>query len=287
MNQDVLLERIHKEFPDIVWGHYKYLNNGWDHEVIILDNKLVFRFPNSPEYLKVLEDEVNLLGFISQKAKINIPKYEYIAKDYSFAGYQLIKGSELKESVFVTLSDNDRNKIAEQLAEFFTFFHTLDVGEMSEKYHVAYEKPLEERLKSLGEEYLRPNLSASEYQKVEHVIKEVEQLNYANVPFVLTHSDFSPKHIIWNSVDRSVGIIDFSDRCITDPAIDFAELYLYSSEFVEQIYDLYKGPKDSEFLIRAKIHLRRAGVHMMAHSFKNQKISFEQAKQIFDKAVLL
>lgn len=165
--------------------------------------------------------------------------------------------------------------------------HTLDVSEMIKKYHVAHEKPLEEQLKSLGEKYLKPNLSKAEYQKVKAVISELNQLEAAKVPLVLTHSDISPKHIIWDLENKSVGVIDFSDRCIVDPAIDFTELYLYSPDFVEQVYDLYCGPKDPEFLNRAKIHLRRVGVHMMAHSFKNQKISFKEAKRIFDKAMAL
>ncbi len=286
-DQKTLLGQIHKEFPELKWERYNYLNNGWDHEVIILDDKLAFRFPNSPEYLRVLEDEIALLHFLGAKVKIKIPQYKYVASDHSFAGYQLIKGAELTESVFGTLSEQGRSNIAEQLAGFFTILHTLDVNEMVEQYHVAHERPLEERLKSLSEEFLKPNLSVEEYRKVEGVIAETEQIDYTKVPHVLTHSDISPKHIIWNSEDKSVGVIDFSDRCIGDPAGDFTELYLYSPEFVEQVYDLYRGPKDPEFLNRAKIHLRRVGVHMMAHSFKNQKISFEEAKRIFDKAVAL
>lgn len=281
-----LLERIHAEFPDLSWSTHRYLNNGWDHEVIILDEKLVFRFPNSPEYLKLLEDEVALLGFLDTKVNIKIPQYEFVAADHSFAGYPLIRGSELTESIFAGMSEQDRASIASQFAGFFTALHTIDVPVL-EKYHVSRETPFEYEIKNLSEKYLKPQLTAEEYQKVERVIAEFEQINIDELPKALIHNDLSPKHILWDAENQSVGIIDFSDRCIADPALDFAGLYSYNSVFVEQVYALYEGFKDPEFLNRAKTYQRQVGVFMLADSFRTQKISFEEAKRTFDRAVTL
>jgi aminoglycoside 2''-phosphotransferase len=49
-HQKSLLKKISDEFPHIAWSSYRYVDEGWDHEVIILDEKIVFRFPTDQQY---------------------------------------------------------------------------------------------------------------------------------------------------------------------------------------------------------------------------------------------
>jgi hypothetical protein len=77
-----------------------------------LDNKYVFRFPRKPEYQKRLYNETQLLHHLAGKVNVPIPKYEFVAKDKSFAGYRLIPGTQLKPEVFKTISKPAQKIIA-------------------------------------------------------------------------------------------------------------------------------------------------------------------------------
>ena len=67
--------------------------------------------------------------------------------------------------------------------------------------------------------------------------------------------------------------------------MDFAELYLYGSDVVKRIYTLYAGPKDDQFLKRAKIYFKRISIFLMIDSFTNNKVKFEFAKKYFEKTM--
>lgn len=282
----VLLKRIKYEFPRISWDDYEFLNHGWDHEVIILDNKLVFRFPNSSKYLSAFKDEVNLLNYLTQKTKTKIPSYKYVASDYSFAGYEIIPGEELSEELFQMLTEEEKRKVAEQLAEFLTALHTVPVNELG-RFNITTANMVSEakKLREQTNKFLQGVLTKDEYSQVLQILEEVDVIVNKPLPTALIHNDISASHIIWDSVSKTVGIIDFSDRCFSDPAYDFMELYLYSEALMTHVYDLYNGPKDEDFLHRVRIYLKRLGVYILVDSFINDKITFKRAKTFFDKVI--
>jgi len=279
-NPEILLKRIQTSFPQLTWLEYQYINHGWDHEIIILDKKLVFRFPNSQEYLTAFKDETHLLSFLNGKTKIRIPNYLYIAKDYSFGGYLMIQGTELTEPLFDALTSSDKTIIAKQIAQFLSDLHTISKEEI-EHYHISLEKPFDgyAGLEKDSEIYLKTRLTPLEYDSMRKVFSDIAQIEMQNKVSVLTHGDFSPRHIIWNATTKQIGIIDFSDRSFADQSIDFAELYSYGSHFVEQIYNCYTGPKDPEFLERVRLYQKRVGIFFLVDSFRTKKIDYKEAKK--------
>lgn len=287
-NPNRLLHRIADEFPEISWNIHKYINHGWDHEVIILDDTLVFRFPNSSEYLPALKDEIRLLDYLSSKIDCHIPRYLYVAGDSSFAGYEIIQGAELTTELFENLSDEDQMTIAKQTAKFLTQLHTIRLDEI-ERFNVTHAdlKAEAEKLRINAKQHLPTSLNAQEYQHVLSVLDEFDAILDSEHPLALIHNDFSPNHILWDMTAKEIGIIDFSDRAISDPAFDFAELFLYGKSFVEDVYSSYQGPKDDMLLARAATYLKRVGVYMLCDSFLTGKMSYEKAKALFDKTAYL
>lgn len=283
-NADSLLERIKLEFPSLVWEKHTFLNHGWDHEVIILDDKIVFRFPNSSEYGAALKAEIDLLKFLSDKTTVNIPRYKYIAKDYSFAGYDIISGVELSEEIFAKLSDNEKNLIAEQIAEFLTAMHSLTKEVLSPFKIDRADIPSEtKRLRQQSKQYLEGVLNDNEYLKLTEILDALDSLDRESIQSVLVHNDMSTSHIFWDSDIGKIGVIDFSDRCLGDPAFDFTGLLDYGNEFCKQIISLYNGPKDADLAKRARLYKRRVGVYLLVDSFMTDKITFQEAKKLFDK----
>jgi aminoglycoside 2''-phosphotransferase len=279
----LLLDRIHRQFPELRWRNYRYLNHGWDHEVIILDEKLVFRFPNSSAYLQLFKDESALLALISQTTAVRVPNYNFMAADQSFGGYQLIPGAELTPEVFHRFSEEEADLFASQLAGFLTALHTIPIASLTAcKVRNADQSAYSAELRQHSEQYLPAALSAADYRLVQKIMDAVDAVTNQQTATCLTHGDISEDHLIWDEAAKKLGVIDFSDRSISDPAVDFAELLLYSASFATKVFELYHGPKDADLLQRAGVYLQRIGVALLVDSFITDKITFEKAKSIFD-----
>jgi aminoglycoside phosphotransferase (APT) family kinase protein len=280
----VLLERIRKTFPELHWNTYTLNTDGWDHKVIILDDKIVFRFPDDAEYTALLRHEIDVLEILKPFVKIAIPHYSFIAPDRSFAGYPIVPGKELKKSTFDALESSQRQMVAAQLAEFLTTLHTLIDNSVDLSLVPASYVPGDQaELKKLVPRFLHEVLSDDDLMVVQQILDEVDELLSQNPRSVFLHGDLYSRHILWDETSKLLGVIDFSDMARGDPAIDFAELHEYGLDFVKEVYELYKGPKDSTFLDRAWTYQKWVSLYMMTDYFESQKTSFAVARETFDR----
>jgi aminoglycoside phosphotransferase (APT) family kinase protein len=279
-----LVKRIQDYFPDIKWNSYRLVTQGWDHEVIILDDKLVFRFPNDDEYVAELRAEIAIMQMLDPLVKAPIPRYKFIAPDFSFAGYEIIPGKELTKELFDSLETADQHEIAKQLADLLSTLHSLseagyDFSEVPKTFLPEDQK----EVRSGVEEHLRNMLDKQDLEIVDRILGQVDEVLSQRTPAIFIHGDVYSSHLLWDKTASQLGLIDFSDMCIADPAMDFAELYEYGADFVNTVYELYAGPKDSDFLKRAWIYQQWIGVYMMTDHFVYHKTSFEVARQTFDR----
>lgn len=278
-----LLTRISKEFPELTWVNYSYIDEGWDHEVIILDDNIVFRFPTDAEYTAKLGHEIEVLNYLSKKFEASTPEYLFIPKGIKFAGYKLIQGEQLNESYFKKLKAHDNATLTRQLAEFLTIIHTQNTKEMPLAATSPSFLPADQALvKAMAEKHLKQVLTNQEYAIVQNILSDIDDLLTQVLPVIFIHNDIYSRHLLWDTDSQKLGIIDFSDMCLGDPAVDFAELHEYGVNFVKNVYEQYYGPKDDTFLERAWKYQRWAAVYMMTDHFENYKTSFEVAKQTFN-----
>ncbi len=280
----ILLNRISKEFPELSWDNFKFLNHGWDHEVITLDDRYAFRFPNSSEYLEIFKNEPDLLKLIASNCVVEVPIYHFVASDGSFGGCTFIKGCELRADLLSKVSKKQQESIVNQLADFLTTLHTIPKSKLK-PYYLIPEKFQDDmgKLKCRVEKFLQDTLSDKDYNFALSILHEVEVVHSTNAPLVLVHDDLQGSNILWNDKNDSISIIDFSDRFLGDPAHDFARFFEYGDDFVRQVYEAYSGPKDSNLIKRGSLFYKRLSVELMVASFLTDKISFKKAKAFFDK----
>ena len=258
MNAEFFLNKIKEEFPELVWKKYRYVSHGYDHDVVILDDKVVFRFPKSKEYENSLYNETKLLSYLKKKIHTGIPDYFLISKNKSLAGYKFLDGRELNFSLFKRLGSTEKDDIAQQIAGFLTNLHTIPKS-IAKKYKVTTDDAAKSynRLVNDTEKYLFPRLNKKEILLVTEYFKELKiALDFKHAD-VLIHKDLTWEHIFWDSKKKKVNIIDFSDRSFGDPASDFTGLWEYGLKFVNQIYDLYQGKKDEKMLYRSQLYLKK------------------------------
>jgi aminoglycoside phosphotransferase (APT) family kinase protein len=251
--------------------------------VLILDGRLVFRFPNDDLYLRQLSTEVEILDRIGPLAAVRVPRYSHVASDRSFAGYPLVPGVALTKQRFDSLPARDRAEIARQLAGLLSLIHTLsgpaidlsmvatsDLGDS----HAAVKSQARARLPLV--------LNAGDMALVEEIIADSDLLLAEPISPVLIHGDVYSDHLLWDARERRLGVIDFSDMNLGDAAFDFAELHEYGDDFVNDVYREYDGRKDDRLLKRSWRYLRWVSIYMMTDHFTYRKTSFELARATFD-----
>ena len=168
-------------------------------------------------------------------------------------------------------------RIAEQLAAFLTAVRETPKS-VARQYAVSKQEPRNdhEDLVRDVEALVLPRLAAHEVRVVRTFLAELATELAPACPTALVHGDLSGEHILWNAAKQRVSVIDFSDRSIGDPALDFAELHAYGSEFIEHVLERYHGPKDEGTLRRARLYFRRVALETMADSLQGYPCTFEE-----------
>lgn len=279
-----LLTMLTAAYPGLTWQSYRYIDEGWDHEVLILDEQLVFRFPGDEEYTNKLKTEISVLEYLEDRVPVRIPDYTYVPINKNFAGYTLVPGQQLLPSYLQALPQGEYKEVVKQLAGFLSAIHTEDIAgsvfrEVSQSFLAEDQKALKKQVAN----NLKKALTAEDFALVEGIIAEVDELVTRQLPQAFIHNDVYSRHLLWDTKSRKLGVIDFSDMCIGDPAVDFAELYEYGSHFVTAVFDQYTGPQDDTFLERAWTYQKWVGVYMMVDHFETPKTTFEVARQTFDR----
>ena len=282
MEEGVFLRRIREEFPDVTWTSHRYLTHGWDHAVLILDEALVFRAPKTQAYRRALANEARLLRYLQPRVGVGIPDYAYESADGSFAGYPLLAGRELDTATFDRLSEAGKERIAHQLAQFLTAVHETPKP-VARECGVSEQDPRKDHADLVRdvESLVLPRLAPHEVDVIRALLAELADEVIPTGPTALVHGDLDGQHILWEAEKEQVNVIDFSDRSIGDPALDFAALFAYGRGFTERLLGRYRGPQDEGTLRRARLYFRRIPVETMADALQGYPCTFEEGYAAF------
>lgn len=282
-----LLQLIKKDFKNVSWKSAKYISKGYDHDIIILDNRIVFRFPKNNYSKKLLKGEIGLLNFLEKRIDIPLPVYTYIANNYSCGGYQMINGKGLSRKTYNTLSTSQKSKLAKHIAIFLSQLHATPLSKIA-AYQIR-ERHAQKELRQLhkdAEKFLYPTSSLREQKKYEVFFSELTNVLQQTHKKVLVHGDFSMDHIIIDEKNAVAGIIDFTDRAIHDPAFDFIFLWELGPSFTQAVYSHYNGEK-AGILQRSKIYAQGSAIWNMIHSIQMKKSDYEKWHRKFKKMNVL
>lgn len=284
---DELHQKVIAVFPDLAGTTYRYCEEGWDHQVLLYEEaRKVFRFPRTEAYRAILPCEYDVLKTLKSLVTITIPEPFYLSPDNGWAGYRYIEGEQLFADYFMALTDQERETIAQQLAHFLSIIHRLDRQQYPVLRCVSITSLTQDQLemKDLMRRHLTGRLTPADQRLADEVVNEIDKILDTDLPSVFTHTDIYNAHLLWNRSKQRLGLIDFADMSIGDPAFDFAELYEYGESFVAEVYHQYTGPKDDTMLDRARVYWVWIGLYMMIDHFLTGKISLEEARQTFDVA---
>jgi aminoglycoside phosphotransferase (APT) family kinase protein len=208
------------------------VDDGWDYKVLILDDAWVVRWPRHRLAIEEIEREVELLPVLGPLLPVEVPRFEYVSRQPWLVAYRLIRGEPLV--------DEDPDGVR----AFLETLHAVDVDA------VPADRPdWLETYREQGDEFRRvvlPLLDADERSLGEALLGEIETLT--GFQSALTHSDVAPAHLLVQG-GKLVGVIDWGDARIGDPALDYS--WLLNGPFTD--WDV-----DDELRRRARIYHRLA-----------------------------
>lgn len=277
-----LLRRIEDEFGLEINSH-SWKKTAFDHDVIIVNKKLVFRFPRTDEVKKRLSHEIDLLDFLKGKTKVRLPSYRYISGDRDFAGYKILDGVILRPPVFGRLSRANKRRVLIHLTDFVNFFHNIPLRDFK-RYKPRKKQDFISDEKRIARELpktLYPKLTRREVDAIRGHFKRACRLLNTQDKQCALHGDLYRENIIWDKARSEVGVIDFTDSLIGDPAKDFEVFFDYGKEVAQEAYDRYQGPKDDHFLERAEMYYKTHGVYTLLSTFYGARLSFKWARGYF------
>ncbi|MFN3600724.1 MAG: phosphotransferase family protein [Dietzia sp.] len=304
------LDLLRLHYPRLSWRTAQRVTEGWDHVVLLLGGcsgpdslghaDLVFRFPDD-EYAPLLEIEVAALDLVAPLVEVSVPRYshrEYISAGHGdpvFGGYPTIRGSRLTPGVLETLPRSDVATITDRLGGLLTELHRQDTSTPPlDLLPPAWPPEDRHHLREIATGELPSRLTTDEMREVHAVLDGLDELLDDPVTPVFLHGDVYSSHLFWEpgravatgmspTTPGRLGLIDFADMCVGDPAIDFAELFEYGPQFVDDVLARYRGPLDDGLLDRAWAHQRLVAVYMLTDHIELGKQSWARARETFDR----
>jgi aminoglycoside phosphotransferase (APT) family kinase protein len=94
--------------PDFQFTAVELVQKGWDHDVLILDEKYVFRFAKDELDNSSFQREMRFLADFGNISNLPVPRYKWVSKNGSFGGYEIILGEALLPEAYAKFSDEKR-----------------------------------------------------------------------------------------------------------------------------------------------------------------------------------
>jgi aminoglycoside phosphotransferase (APT) family kinase protein len=183
------------------------IDHGYDYEVAVVDDEWVFRFPRRRGVEEVLEVEIALLPALAQALPVDVPSFEHVSRDPLFVAYPLIRGRPL-------VGEDPEGVLA-----FLDALHAFDPAGLPVERRDWVEAFTEQCTEF--ERLVFPMLDEDLRSRGSALFEEVHTL--VGFDPVLIHFDLGPEHLLVRD-GRLVGVIDWGDVRVGDPALDYSWL---------------------------------------------------------------
>lgn len=296
------LTAIRAAYPTLTWSSATRITEGWDHVVILCHgcsgdealghSDLVFRFPTDEQALTQLPTEIAVLEYLAPRVEAALPRYSHVPAGAQagerlvpFAGYPMVRGERLTPTLLHSLPVTEQTAVAAQLGALLSALHITDTtASPMDRVSPSYQPENLDFVRGIVENTMPDVLAPDEMRTAREICDEVAALQSTLLPRVFLHYDIYSRHLYWErGREGRLGLIDFTDMCIGDPAVDFAELYEYGPRFVEDVVARYIGRVDPGFLDRAWTYQRLAGLYTLSGHLYYGEETWEYARATFDR----
>jgi aminoglycoside 2''-phosphotransferase len=230
------LQTIRAVYPNLPLDHLELNQDGLVNDIVIINRKLVCRFPRTKRAKDILAHEARVLDVARRHAGLPLPHFEHLEED--FASYSLIEGEPLSRETLLRISIPLQNRIVEQLSTFLGRLHGIPKGALDDAgVSLSGANRTREDWLSFYEQLERvlfPHLWRHQREWVsEHFAPVLEGELDLHFEPALIHGDLATYHVLLDpSARRLSGVIDFGTAGLGDPATDIATLLHYYGESI-------------------------------------------------------
>jgi len=225
---------IAEQFPELAGSHVRAFGNGWDNAAFLVDERFVFRFPRRRVAICLIERESAILPSIAPRLPLRISSPCFVGAPTAgypspFVGHELIAGAT---ACSVPLGDEARLQLAVPLATFLRALHAIEpaplvarglppdeIGRLDHAKRLALTK---ERCRAL-----HAGGAALVWDELLVWMEEQPPEQLAARERTIVHGDLYARHVVLDESARVVGIIDWGDVHLGDPALDIALAHLF------------------------------------------------------------
>lgn len=278
------LARLRELLPDQPFGRARPIDEGERNAVLVLDERLIARFPRDAAGVAALRWEAALLGALPE-LPVAIPRPLLVALDPPLPGaavmlYPRIPGEQLSIAAAGSLPEAALARITGQLAAFLRALHALDAASLASRLptgvapRLAYGFPggawddgwaafAAELLAACGP-LLAPAARDAFARRVDAFRAGWRR---AAPPLVVVHADFGTVNLLHDPAAGTLtGAIDFGSAGLGDPALDIAALASYGERFLGLVargYPALDSLRERAAFYRASFPLQEAA-HQLA-----------------------
>ena len=279
---------IEKQLDALVPVKIKCIGEGWDNKVFLVNGQLVFRFPHREIAATLIERENTALAHLQDRLTLKIPNPIYVGKPddnypYHFHGYQMING---KSGCHANLSASARNTSITKLAEFLKRLHSITEAQaraIGAKDQVFDRTDADRAINSLTERVEKINARNIASINLSVFNEEMKTVSAICLPKtkVLVHGDLYCRHLMFDQ-EKLVGIIDWGDVGINNPAVDLGVVFsFYPANCHQDFFDIY-GDVDSQTCAYARFLGLYSAITVMlyGHDIEDPKLVQEAKASI-------
>ncbi|HSH01764.1 MAG TPA: aminoglycoside phosphotransferase family protein [Anaerolineae bacterium] len=271
------LNSIRESCPDLHIQQIRpHRNEGQFNDILIINEKYVFRFPRYESQIPIIFQEVSILRRLLPLLPLPIPQPIYISQNMEqigavFMGYPLLPGKPLWADTLQNITNTThKQKLADQLANFLYTLHHIPVDEWSFPLYAYENQATWQKMYAEIKEFLYPLLPATAHQQINaHFDQFLNSPHAQNINLTLRHGDFGSSNILYDHQKGCIsGIIDFDFIGIGDPASDLAGLLNYGQPFFDRLHNNY--PDLEQLLPRIHFHKGTFALQEALHGYKNR-----------------
>jgi aminoglycoside phosphotransferase (APT) family kinase protein len=265
---------IEEQFPELAPVRIAEMGEGWDNQVYLVNDGVIFRFPRRKVAVSCLVVENRVLPHIVGRLPVAVPEPRFLGQPsqpypYPFTGYPLITGKPAHQ---VHLSGTNCIKLVQDLGECLRILHHIPVAEA-----VAYGAERD----ALGRMDLSTRVAkcydyldtAMRYQLVDKdfsiidVIQALPRSLDATSRSTLVHGDLNFRNFLVNDVGQLSGIIDWGDLHIGHPSLDVAVIAgLLPAGEHHYFFDVY-GDVDEELWALARFRALYTNLYILVYAY--------------------
>ena len=244
---------VAQHLPELAGEPVERLGGGADHDAFLVGGRCVVRFPRHEGGALHLASEARLTGWLAERLPIALPRYELFAAPTSqaprgFAGYRMLPG---RPALGIEV---DVATVGARLGEVLAALHGSDVERATALGVPADDDPTRQEWSAVALSDLRfavdhGHLGRGQAARWERALEAAPS---AGGRVCVVHGDLAAEHVLVDDRSRPTGIIDWSDACVGDPALDLAGLVHWGGlRMIAAASERY-GPIDEPLLARTQ-----------------------------------